>query len=190
MNQSTYHCQVRLQDFFAARRLAAAAVHDLREAGYDRAADCLEDDLDRCLTIYAFPEAHWIHLRTTNPIESIFATVRLRANAAKRFKKTKSGVCLMLRSIVCRLVSGRQQHAVNGRIARARFRPSASARPAGRACHRRSDHHRHILKSILIHLIALGVPDFVGYAGYEVKPFQMGPRFLDVPDANRMNNLV
>lgn len=79
----------------AARRLAAATVHDLREAGYDRAADCLEDDLDRCLTFYQFPEAHWIHLRTSNPIESIFATVRLRTNAAKRFKKTKSGVCLM-----------------------------------------------------------------------------------------------
>jgi putative transposase len=79
----------------AARRLAAATVHDLREAGYDRAADCLGDDLDRCLTFYQFPEAHWIHLRTSNPIESIFASVRLRTNAAKRFKKTKSGVCLM-----------------------------------------------------------------------------------------------
>lgn len=79
----------------AARRLATAAVRELREADYDRAAACLEDDLDRCLTFYGFPEAHWIHLRTTNPIESIFATVRLRTNAAKRFKKTKSGVCLM-----------------------------------------------------------------------------------------------
>jgi len=36
-----------------------------------------------------------LDLRTTNPIESIFATVRLRTNAAKRFKKTKSGVYLM-----------------------------------------------------------------------------------------------
>jgi transposase-like protein len=79
----------------AARKLAAAVIHDLREAGYDRAADCLADDLDRCLTFYRFPEAHWSHLRTTNPIESVFATVRLRTNAAKRFKKTKSGVWLM-----------------------------------------------------------------------------------------------
>jgi transposase-like protein len=89
----------------AARRLAAAGVQDLREAGYDRAADCLEEDLDRCLTFYAFPEAHWIHLRTTNPIESIFATVRLRTNAAKRFKKTKSGVCLM-HQVIERLSKG------------------------------------------------------------------------------------
>jgi transposase-like protein len=79
----------------AARHLAAVVIRDLQAAGYDRAADCLADDLDRCLTFYQFPEAHWIHLRTTNPIESIFATVRLRTNAAKRFKKTKSGVYLM-----------------------------------------------------------------------------------------------
>jgi len=79
----------------AARQLAASVVHDLREAGYDRAADCLKEDLDRCLTFFQFPEAHWIHLRTTNPIESVFATVRLRTNAAKRFKKTRSGVCLI-----------------------------------------------------------------------------------------------
>ncbi|HPP29207.1 MAG TPA: IS256 family transposase [Phycisphaerae bacterium] len=89
----------------AARRLHAAVVHDLREAGYDRAADCLADDVDRCLTFYQFPEAHWIHLRTTNPIESIFASVRLRTNAAKRFKKTKSGVCLM-HQVIERLSKG------------------------------------------------------------------------------------
>jgi putative transposase len=86
----------------AARRLAAATVHDLREAGYDRSADCLADDLDRCLTFYQFPEAHWSHLRTTNPIESIFASVRLRTNAAKRFKKTRSGVCL-IHQVILRL---------------------------------------------------------------------------------------
>jgi hypothetical protein len=41
------------------------------------------------------PEAHWPHLRTTNVVESPFASVRLRTNAAKRFKKTKSGVYLV-----------------------------------------------------------------------------------------------
>ena len=51
---------------------------DLRAAGYDRAANRLEDDLDRWLTVYLFPEA--------NVVESPFASVRLRANAAKRFK--------------------------------------------------------------------------------------------------------
>jgi transposase-like protein len=79
----------------AARQLAATVAADLRKAGYDRAAGCLEDDLDRCLTFFRFPEAHWPHLRTTNVIESPFASVRLRTNAAKRFKKTKSGVYLV-----------------------------------------------------------------------------------------------
>jgi putative transposase len=79
----------------AARKLAGRLSADLRTAGYDRAAECLEDDLDRCLTFYQFAEAHWPHLRTTNVVESPFASVRLRTNAAKRFKKTKSGVYLV-----------------------------------------------------------------------------------------------
>jgi putative transposase len=79
----------------AARKLAGQLARDLGAAGYDRAADCLEEDLDRCLTFYQFPEAHWSHLRTTNVVESPFAAVRLRTNAAKRFKKTKSGVYLV-----------------------------------------------------------------------------------------------
>jgi transposase-like protein len=79
----------------AARKLAAKLTADFRRAGYDRAAHCLDDDLDRCLTFYQFPEQHWSHLRTTNVVESPFAGVRLRTNAAKRFKKTKSGVCLV-----------------------------------------------------------------------------------------------
>jgi len=79
----------------AARKLAGRLAADLRAAGYDRAADCLKEDLDRCLTFYRFPEAHWSHLRTTNVVESPFASVRLRTNAAKRFKKTKSGVYLV-----------------------------------------------------------------------------------------------
>lgn len=79
----------------AARELAVKLITHFRVAGYDRAADCLEADLDRCLTFYQFPEQHWSHLRTSNVVESPFAGVRLRTNAAKRFKKTKSGVCLV-----------------------------------------------------------------------------------------------
>ncbi len=83
-----------------ARKLAAAVIADYRKAGYERAADCLADDLERCLTFYQFPEPHWSHLRTTNVIESPFAGVRLRTNAAKRFKQTKSGVCLVHQVLV------------------------------------------------------------------------------------------
>jgi len=74
--------------------------HDFRTGGYDRAADCLENDLDRCLTFFRFPQAHWSHLRTSNPIESVFASVRLRTHAAKRFKKTRSGACLVYQVMV------------------------------------------------------------------------------------------
>ena len=48
------------------------------EAKYPKATDCLSKDRDILLTFYDFPAEHWIHLRTTNPIESTFATVRLR----------------------------------------------------------------------------------------------------------------
>ena len=48
------------------------------QAKYPKAVECLAKDRDVLLTFYDFPAEHWIHLRTTNPIESTFATVRLR----------------------------------------------------------------------------------------------------------------
>lgn len=59
---------------------------------YDKAAECLLDDLERMLTYYDYPEEHRRHLRTTNPIESVFASVRLRTNAMKRLRSARSGV--------------------------------------------------------------------------------------------------
>jgi putative transposase len=48
------------------------------EPKYPKAAECLAKDKTALLAFYDFPAAHWMHLRTTNPIESTFATVRLR----------------------------------------------------------------------------------------------------------------
>lgn len=48
------------------------------EAKYPKAAKCLAKDRDKLLAFYDFPAQHWAHIRTTNPIESTFATVRLR----------------------------------------------------------------------------------------------------------------
>lgn len=48
------------------------------QAKYPKATECLAKDRDVLLTFYDFPADHWLHLRTTNPIESTFATVRLR----------------------------------------------------------------------------------------------------------------
>jgi transposase-like protein len=53
------------------------------EAKYPKAVECLAKDRDVLLTFYDFPAEHWIHLRTTNPIESTFATVRLRHRRTK-----------------------------------------------------------------------------------------------------------
>ncbi|HEV2731173.1 MAG TPA: IS256 family transposase [Terriglobales bacterium] len=50
---------------------------------YPKAAACLEKDHERLLSFYDFPAAHWIHLRTTNPIESTFAMVRHRSHQTK-----------------------------------------------------------------------------------------------------------
>ncbi len=47
------------------------------------ATECLNKDRDVLLTFYDFPAEQWMHLRTTNPIESTFATVRLRTNKTK-----------------------------------------------------------------------------------------------------------
>ncbi|MFN4257493.1 MAG: IS256 family transposase [Saprospiraceae bacterium] len=52
-------------------------------AKYPKAVECLRKDRDQLLTFYDFPAEHWIHLRTTNPIESTFATVRLRHSKTK-----------------------------------------------------------------------------------------------------------
>ena len=50
---------------------------------YDKAVECLSKDRDTLLTFYDFPAEHWRHLRTTNPIESAFATVRHRTIRSK-----------------------------------------------------------------------------------------------------------
>ncbi len=50
---------------------------------YPKATECLLRDKDRLFTYYDFPAVHWIHIRTTNPVESTFATVRLRTKRTK-----------------------------------------------------------------------------------------------------------
>ncbi len=52
-------------------------------AKYDAATACLSKDREALLAFYDFPAEHWKHLRTTNPVESTFATVRLRTTKTK-----------------------------------------------------------------------------------------------------------
>ncbi|MCP3902449.1 MAG: IS256 family transposase, partial [Planctomycetes bacterium] len=53
------------------------------EVKYPKAVECLTKDRDVLLTFYDFPAEHWKHLRTTNPLEATFATVRLRHRRTK-----------------------------------------------------------------------------------------------------------
>ena len=48
------------------------------QAKYPRACECLQKDREELLAFYDFPAEHWVHLRTTNPIESVFSTVKHR----------------------------------------------------------------------------------------------------------------
>lgn len=59
------------------------------------AVDTLLRDWDRMVTFYAFPQAHWIHLRTTNIVESPFASVRLRTDASRRYKRVEGAQAII-----------------------------------------------------------------------------------------------
>jgi transposase-like protein len=94
-------------------RQAKAAIHEIyqaetradAEAGiddfvrvygdkYPKAAAKLTKDRDVLLTFYDFPAAHWVHLRTTNPIESTFATVRARTRVTKGAGTRRRGLVM------------------------------------------------------------------------------------------------
>ena len=80
--------KARLHDIWQAstRKDAHAAFDSLVEdyaAKYPKAIDCLVKDRDELLAFYDFPAEHWRHLRTTNPIESTFATIRHRHRRTK-----------------------------------------------------------------------------------------------------------
>jgi transposase-like protein len=71
-----------------------------RQEGYRRAGDTLLRDWDRMVTFYRFPQEHWRHLRTTNVVESPFAGLRLRTNAAKRFKKVENATAVIWKMLL------------------------------------------------------------------------------------------
>lgn len=68
--------------------------------GVPAAGRRLDEDWERLVTFYAFPKEHWKHLRTTNVVESPFATVRLRTAAAKRFKKVENATAVIWKTLL------------------------------------------------------------------------------------------
>ena len=64
---------------------------------YDKAVECLTRDRDTLLAFYEFPAEHWKHLRTTNPIESTFATVRHRTVRAKGYLSNETALAMIFK---------------------------------------------------------------------------------------------
>ena len=84
------------------------------QAKYEQACNCLNKDRDVLMTFYDFPAEHWKHLRTTNPIESTFATIRLRHRRTKGSGTRRASLAMMFKLAQSaqkrwRRLNGRQQ---------------------------------------------------------------------------------
>jgi transposase-like protein len=75
-----------------------------------KACATLSRDWERLVTFFDYPREHWIHLRTTNIVESPFAAVRLRTDAARRFKKTENAEAMIWKLL---LVAQKTWRAIN-----------------------------------------------------------------------------
>jgi putative transposase len=70
------------------------------QAKYPKAVECLLKDQDELLTFFDFPAEHWIHLRTTNPIESTFSTVKARTKRTKGAGSRKAGLAMAFKLLL------------------------------------------------------------------------------------------
>ena len=70
------------------------------QAKYPKAVECLLKDQDELLTFFDFPAEHWIHLRTTNPIESTFSTVKARTKRTKGAGSPKAGLAMAFKLLL------------------------------------------------------------------------------------------
>lgn len=84
----------------------------LRAVGQGAAADTVGRDWEDFVTFSDFPTERWVHLRTSNPLESGFAGVRLRTDATKRMRSRETTLYLIFK-LVQRL--GERWRALNGR---------------------------------------------------------------------------
>jgi transposase-like protein len=92
-------CEVRdAEDREHAERALDQFVKDY-EAKWPKATEKIEKDREELLAFYAFPAEHWIHLKTTNPIESTFATVRLRTKVTKGPGSRAAGLAMAYKLI-------------------------------------------------------------------------------------------
>lgn len=96
----------RLQDIaYAESRQVAEEKRDLflewcRKDGHRSTAKTLLRDWDRMVAFYQFPKEHWKHLWTTNVVESPFAALRLRTDAAKRYRKVENATAVIWKMLM------------------------------------------------------------------------------------------
>jgi putative transposase len=82
------------------KQAAERALRNFQEkfaAKYPKAWERLEQDRDVLLSFYDFPAEHWRHIRTTNPIESVFATIRLRHRRTKGSGSRRTSLAMMFK---------------------------------------------------------------------------------------------
>ena len=83
-----------------AERLRTEFTRWCGDHSYEAASEALERDWDRMVTFYDFPKERWGHLRTTNPVESPFAALRLRTDAAKRYKRVDRAIAVIWKMLM------------------------------------------------------------------------------------------
>jgi transposase-like protein len=84
---------------------------EMFEPKYPKAVACLTKDRKALLAFYDFPAEHWIHIRTTNPIESTFATVRLRHRKTKGSGSRTACLAMVFKLMEC---ASKRWRALNG----------------------------------------------------------------------------
>jgi putative transposase len=86
---------------------------DAYGAKYEKAAECLSKDRDALLAFYDFPAEHWKHLRTTNPLESTFATLWHRTIRSKHCLSSKTALAIVFNLVEAAQKSGRRLRGYN-----------------------------------------------------------------------------
>ncbi len=83
-----------------AERLRKVFTRWCGDHSYEAAREAIERDWERMVTFYDYPREHWRHLRTTNPVESPFAALRLRTDAARRYKRVDRAIAVIWKMLM------------------------------------------------------------------------------------------
>jgi len=144
MPKSAHPAAVRaIQDIYNAEdgdlaRTAAKQFAEAYGAKFPKAVAKIVDDLDVLLEFYNYPAEHWAHLRTTNPIESTFATVRHRTKVTKGPGSRAAGLAMAFKA--CRSRTG--QVVAGERTATGRLGPGRCHLPSRQTCRKTSRQRR------------------------------------------------